>query len=137
MSLKIRAMRLKRSIKMLPKKIKILFRKIPLNMVIAYGSLITTLVLIAGTIYAALNANTFFRGLLYPSINGEFAAEAIAATFFIILGISGLELLRRCAAHIYSPMYARTLVMIGIILILIAFFGLEWLLFAKAPYIFK
>jgi len=55
----------------------------------------------------------------------------------MLIGFIGLMVIYQSTKHVYRPNYAKTLLIMGIVLALIGYIGLHWLFTKKAPGIFK
>ena len=69
--------------------------------------------------------------LLYPSIHRQLLIEGIVGGMLYFVGFLGFYFMYQSTRHIYRPRYSQMILASGLILILISFFGCQWLIGQK------
>ncbi|MFX0169334.1 MAG: hypothetical protein ACFE89_08295 [Candidatus Hodarchaeota archaeon] len=69
--------------------------------------------------------------LLYPSIHRQLLIEGIVGGVMYFVGFLGFYLMYQSTRHIYRPRYSQMMLASGLVLILISFFGCQWLIAEK------
>lgn len=72
--------------------------------------------------------------LLYPSIHRQFLIEGIVGGAMYFIGFLGFYLMYQSTRNIYRPRYSQMMLASGLVLILISFFGCQWLINLKIFY---
>ena len=67
----------------------------------------------------------------YPGIAEQTASESFSIIFFISMGVSGGFLVIWSTRFAYRPREATIMLLVGIIMLGLALFGSEWMLFLK------
>ena len=63
--------------------------------------------------------------LVYPSLSEQFIADSIAATILYSLGVVGLLVMYQSTKYAYKPRQAYMMLMVGAVLLLLAYIFLE------------
>lgn len=116
--------------------------KIPRKMPSAESLFIITLSFIlfvlSGGMYTIVNYKSLPQGFMVTGqLSQQTVIEGIVAFAFLVIGIIGFIIIYQSTKHVYRPEYARTLLLIGIVLTFIGYVGLHWLLSKKAPGLFR
>lgn len=69
--------------------------------------------------------------LLYPSIHRQLLVEGIVGGLLYFVGFLGFYFMYQSTRHIYRPRYSQMILASGLVLILISFFGCQWLIGQK------
>ncbi len=69
--------------------------------------------------------------IIYPGVHNQTLAESIAVILIYILGAAGLMLIYRSVKHRHNPNHAHMMIVIGIILLVVAFTLIEAIFFYK------
>jgi hypothetical protein len=72
--------------------------------------------------------------LLYPSIHRQFLIEGIVGGAMYFIGFLGFYLMYQSTRNIYRPRYSQMILVSGLVLILVSFFGCQWLVNMKLTY---
>ena len=72
--------------------------------------------------------------LLYPSIHRQFLIEGIVGGAMYFIGFLGFYLMYQSTRNIYRPRYSQMMLASGLVLILVSFFGCQWLVNMKIFY---
>jgi hypothetical protein len=67
----------------------------------------------------------------YPGIAEQTASESLYFIFFLTMGVSGGFLALWSTRFTYRPREAKILLLVGVIMLGLALFGSEWILFLK------
>ncbi len=68
---------------------------------------------------------------LYPGLNRQVLIEGIVGGALFFLGFVGFYLMYQSTRNIYRPRYAQMMLAVGLVTILISFFGCQWLIWMK------
>lgn len=109
----------------------------PPPLLIAVILLLAMIFLISGGVYLIFMPREaiapYYGGLVivYPGVHDQTLAESIAVMLIYILGTAGLMLIYRSARHRHNPNQAHIMIVIGVILLVVAFALIEAILFHK------
>ncbi len=68
---------------------------------------------------------------LYPGLHRQLLIEGIVGGVLYFIGFAGFYLMFQSTRNIYRPRYSQMMLSIGLVLILISFFGCQWLISLK------
>lgn len=109
-------------------------RKGPPRDVYLLLSLVYTFFILCGGI--RLISRGPINGFLVGGLMDQTVIEAIVVFGFLLAAFSGFMSIYESTKHIYRSKEALTLLIIGIVLVLTAYAGLQWLMVKKMPQIF-
>jgi hypothetical protein len=125
----------KKSISSLSFSLNKLYRTIstarPSNLVIPFLSIAFAVFLFGGGLYdlimkplpAVYYGGTFL--FLYPSLSDQFISDSIVSMTIYALGIIGLLAVYQSTRYVYKPRQAYMMLLIGIVLVMLAYIFLE------------
>jgi len=96
-----------------------------------------SLFLLAGGVYdileKPLSAISWGTGILffYPNLQGQFLNESIGVMISYAIGATGILLMYQSTKYAYKPRQAYMMLLSGVVLILIAYFYTESMVFTK------
>ncbi len=92
------------------------------------------LFILGGGMFVVVNYESLPEGfMVIGELTRQTVIEGLVAFTFMIIGFIGFIVIYQSTKHVYRPSYAKTLLLIGIILALVGYVGLNWLFFKKAP----
>ena len=95
------------------------------------------LFILGGGMFVVVNYKSLPEGfMVIGELTRQTVIEGLVAFTFMIIGFIGFMVIYQSTKHVYRPNYAKTLLLIGIVLALIGYVGLNWLLLKKAPGLF-
>jgi hypothetical protein len=68
---------------------------------------------------------------VYPGLNRQVLIEGIVGGALFFIGFVGFYLMYQSTRNIYRPRYAQMMLAAGLVIILISFFGCQWLISFK------
>ena len=112
-------------------------RKAPSTESIFIVAMSLILFVLSGGMYVIVNYKSLPQGfMVIGQLSQQTVIEGIVAFAFLVIGFIGFIIIYQSTKHVYRPEYARTLLLIGIVLAFVGYVGLNWLLLKKAPNIF-
>ena len=112
-------------------------RKTPSTESIFIVAMSLILFVLSGGMYVIVNYKSLPQGfMVVGQLSQQTVIEGIVAFAFLVIGFIGFIIIYQSTKHVYRPEYARTLLLIGIVLAFVGYVGLNWLLLKKAPNIF-
>jgi hypothetical protein len=125
----------KKSISSLSFSLNKLYRTIsssrPSNLIIPFLSIAFTVFLFGGGLYDLIMKPlpaVYYGGrflFLYPSLSDQFIGDSIVSMTIYALGIIGLLTVYQSTKYVYKPRQAYMMLMIGIVLVMLAYIFLE------------
>jgi hypothetical protein len=125
----------KKSISSLSFSLNKLYRTIstarPSNLIIPILSIAFTVFLLGGGLYDLIMKPlpaVYYGGrflFLYPSLSDQFIGDSIVSMTVYALGIIGLLTIYQSSKYVYKPRQAYMMLMIGIVLVMLAYIFLE------------
>lgn len=96
------------------------------------------LFVLGGGMFAVVNYKSLPEGFMVTGeLTRQTVIEGLVAFTFMMVGFIGFVIIYQSTKHVYRPSYAKTLLLMGIVLTLIGYVGLQWLFSKKAPGIFE
>jgi len=83
-----------------------------------------------------LSVNSIPQGFLAGGLMDQTIIEAIVVFGFLVIGFLGFVAIHESTKYIYRADTARVLLIIGIVLVIIAYAGMQWLILKKVPHLF-
>ncbi len=68
---------------------------------------------------------------LYPGLHRQLLIEGIVGGALYFIGFAGFYLVYQSTRNIYRPRYSQMMLAVGLVLILVSFFGCQWLIALK------
>lgn len=125
----------KKSISSLSFSLNKLYRTIssarPSNLIIPFLSIAFTVFLFGGGVYDLIMKPlpaVYYGGrflFLYPSLSDQFLGDSIVSMTVYALGIIGLLTVYQSTKYVYKPRQAYMMLIIGIVLVMLAYIFLE------------
>ncbi|MFX1486528.1 MAG: hypothetical protein ACFFBS_05485 [Promethearchaeota archaeon] len=67
----------------------------------------------------------------YGTISDQFVLEGMIGGILIFCGFAGFVVIYESTKHVYNPSYALMLLIAGIVMIILAYIGAEWIIVIK------
>jgi hypothetical protein len=125
----------KRNLSSLSFSITKLYRRIstakPSNLIIPLAAIAIAVFLFGGGLYDIIVQPlpaVYYSGqflILYPTLSEQFLGDSIIAITLYSLGVAGLVAIYQSTKHVYRPRQAYMMLIVGVILVLIAYMFLE------------
>jgi hypothetical protein len=71
---------------------------------------------------------------VYPGLNRQLLIEGIVGGVLYFIGFIGFFIMYQSTRNIYRPRYSQMMLAVGLVLILLSFFGCQWLISLKLWY---
>jgi hypothetical protein len=125
----------KRNLSSLSFSLTKLYRRIstakPSNLIIPLAAIAIAVFLFGGGLYDIIVQPlpaVYYNGqflILYPTLSEQFLGDSIVSTSLYSLGVAGLLAIYQSTKHVYRPRQAYIMLIVGVILVLIAYIFLE------------
>ncbi|MFX1577074.1 MAG: hypothetical protein ACFFCF_07850 [Promethearchaeota archaeon] len=68
---------------------------------------------------------------LYPGLNRQLLIEGIVGAVLFFIGFIGFYIMYQSTRSIYRPRYSQMILALGLVMILVSFFGCQWMINQK------